>query len=218
MAIGGCGRHLEAIEMPGQIVSNKHRTATVNTPRFEISATWTPVPWAGKHGPIGFHIQIANLDQQAIAFDVGGVVLEDGFGRIRGAIPPEKLWRSFAQQPRVRVRRTRVVTHHYYGYSRSRYCGGYPGFGMHTSYGGWGWPSDYDPYYEQRRTHAFLSRLLESQTIQPHGLAAGFVVFDYAPDDDDELTLWIEPETTANQATTQPADHAHAVALRFEVH
>ena len=196
IVVAGCGRRIRAVDVADQIVSNKHRTATVNTPQFEVSATWTPVPWAGRHGPIGFLLQIANVGDRAVEFDLDGVKLEDGFGRVRGAIPPDKLWRAFSRSFANRPRRAALVRHRrYVRYGRRHYYDCRPSYRVHTSFGGWGWgwgPYDYDPYYEQRKTARFLAQLLESQTIPPQGVAVGYVVFPYEPKEDDELTLWIE--------------------------
>ncbi len=218
--LSGCGRHVRAVETGTQLVSNKHRTATVNTPQFEISATWVPVPWASKHGPIAFLLQIANLGESAVHFDLDGVTLEDSFGRIRGVIPPEKLWRAFSASATKSPRRTVLVAYRRYVRHSRHYRRYYPRHRVYVSSGGFGWgwgPYDYDPYYEQRETARFLAQLLESQTIVPQGIATGFVVFPYDPEKHDELTLWVEIGPPIGATTTQPGEAATMVSLRFEV-
>gem|GEM_PF-3722412 len=225
VVIAGCGRRIRAVDAADQIVSNKHRTATVNTPQFEVSATWTPVPWAGRHGPTGFLLQIANIGDCAVDFDLDGVKLEDGFGRVRGAIPPDKLWRAFSRSSASRPRRAALVSHRRYirygrHYHRRYYYDSRPRYRVYTSFGGWGrgWgPYDYDSYYEQRKTARFLAQLLESQTIPPQGVATGYVVFPYDPEEDDELTLRIEIGRPPGATTTRPAVAPTTVSMVFEV-
>ncbi|MFH0981681.1 MAG: hypothetical protein V2A79_09100 [Planctomycetota bacterium] len=220
LAVGGCGRSIRAVETTDQLVSHKHRTATVNTPRFEVTATWTPVPWAGSDGPIAFLLQIANLSEYAVRFDLEGVTLEDGFGRLRGVIPPEKLYRAFSissadEPPRAALasyRRTVRYSRYYYDY--------YPEHRFYAWHGGLGWPVggayDYDPYYEQRKTARFLAQLLESQTLAPQSVALGYVVFAYDPQKDDKLTLRIEIGPRVEETSTQPAEIT-TVSMIFEV-
>ncbi|MCP4593002.1 MAG: hypothetical protein GY842_19895, partial [bacterium] len=151
LLLTGCGRRIRAAEVGGQIASNKHRTATVNTPLFEVSATWTPVPWANRHGPIAFLIEITNHDEHPTRLEVDSIRLEDSFGRIHGLIPPDKLWRAFASTSSPQPKRTvltkhrRTVRHYHYR------CDGRPRYRVYTSFGGWGWPGggpyEYDPYH-----------------------------------------------------------------------
>ncbi len=219
----GCGPKIRAVELDDQIVSNKQRTATVNTPKLEVSATSAAVPWAADDTPIAFLLQITNLGDEAVRFDLDGVKLQDGLGRVRGVIPPEKLWRAFsipsaepaAQAVLVRHRQIVHVRSKCYSYHYSPpLCGAYrvAGFGV------WGPYYDVDPYYEQRRTARFLAQLLESQTIAPQNVAVGYVVFPYTPQKDDELTLQVELGPAQNVTSTQPTAAAPTtVALVFRV-
>jgi hypothetical protein len=216
LLLGGCGRSIRALDTSDQLVSNRHRTAEVQAGECEIAATWSPVPWAGSAGPIGFWLQIANGGEQAVVVDLQYIHLEDGRGRRYAVLPPDKMLRAFSTMTADRGGTARLVSHghvvrrtvcrtHYWPHYRACYAHG------------WGWydwgPYDYDPYYEQRRTSRFLAQLLESQLLEPQAVAAGYVVFPYAPAKDETLTLTIAvfPETAA-----QPAEEPVA-ALIFEV-
>jgi hypothetical protein len=230
----GCGRHIRAVEVDHQIVSNGRRTATVNTPQFEVSATWVPVPWADEAGPIAFRLEIANVSDRHARFFVSHVKLQDGFGRIYGIITPDKLWRAFsqstpAQRQAVLVAHRRFVCRpcrpryacRAYRYPFGYHWYGYPvGYGFYGWYGGWPavWgPGYYDPYAAEQRTGRFLAQLLESQAIPPEGVASGHVVFAYVPTDDDRLTLRVGLGSPGSPTITALADPRVMVSLIFEV-
>jgi hypothetical protein len=226
VALTGCGRSIRALDTENQIVSNKHRTATVNTEQFEVSATWVPVPWATGRGPIGFHLEIANAGKDAAQVDIGGIILRDGWGRLRGAIPPDKLLRAFsASAEPVGEPRAMLAGHCHVVRTYRHYDCYYPRpYAVYAGYGyGWGYGPPYyyyggDPYYEQREIERFLAELLESQTVPPGGVASGFVVFPCDPEKDDELTVEVDlgTWTEADPAASQPAAVA-TVSLAFEV-
>jgi hypothetical protein len=251
LGVGGCGRSIRAVDCPEQIVLHGCKAALQQTDLVEATVRPVKVPWASDQGPTAFRIDLTNRSNTAIAFELDRVELRDSFGRVLRPIPPQRLFQAFGheradsatpavtaafQRHAYRGLRTYPIPRRHY-FARHRWYGPRPWYGHYYR----GYPYGYcwyddgfysglwigsggyypDGYYDEQRIAVFLSELLESAVLVPQEKVGGNVVFAYAPEHDDELTLSIPIRPASRGTTSAPADqnalNPTDLEFRFEV-
>lgn len=249
--VGGCGRSIRAIDCPEQIVLHGGKVALQQTDLAEAAVRPVKVPWSSDHGPTAFHVDLTNRSDAAIAFDLDRIELRDAFDRILKPIPPQRLFQAFGHDRADSATPAVTAAYHRHAHGpvraypirRRHYSVGYPWCGPRPWYPyyyrgypyGYSWCDDgfysgvwigsggyySDAYYDEQRIAVFLSELLDSAVLAPQETISGHVVFAYAREHDDELTLSIPIHPASREAPSEPADESAAgetiLTFRFEV-